>query len=97
MARGILLMKLTDQGIKDIKNAPQRIEQGIKTFEKMGGKLVGFYVVTGEYDYIAIGEAPSEQIFMVFAMGLGTLGFVRTTSVTAYTTDEFTAMVGKLP
>ena len=27
MVRMILLMKLTDQGVKDIKSAPQRIDQ----------------------------------------------------------------------
>jgi uncharacterized protein with GYD domain len=30
------LFKLTDQGIKEIKEAPQRIEEGIKAWEKMG-------------------------------------------------------------
>ena len=54
MVRKVLLMKLTDQGVKDIKGAPQRIEQALQGFEKIGGKLLGFYVVTGEYDYIAI-------------------------------------------
>jgi len=45
MPKSIVLMKLTDKGIKDIKNAPQRIEQGIKGFEAMGGKMIGFYAV----------------------------------------------------
>ena len=39
----ITLMKFTDKGIKDIKSAPQRIEEGIKAWEAMGGKLIGFY------------------------------------------------------
>ncbi len=30
MAHYVLLMKLTDQGIKEVKAAPQRIEAGIK-------------------------------------------------------------------
>ena len=97
MVRSILLIKLTDQGIKDIKNAPQRLEQSIKAFEKMGGKMLGFYVVTGEYDYIAIGESPSEEVGMVFAMGLSAMGNVRTTTLMAFTKEEFAAMVKKLP
>ena len=32
----INLLKLTDQGAKAIKDAPGRIEAGIKAFEKMG-------------------------------------------------------------
>ena len=58
----INLLKLTDQGAKAIKDAPGRIEAGIKAFEKMGGRLIGFYVVTGEYDYIIIGEATSDEV-----------------------------------
>jgi len=97
MVRRILLMKLTDQGIKDIKNAPQRLEQAIKTFEKMGGKVLGFYAVTGEYDYIAIGEAPTEEVSITFAMGLSAMGNVRTTTISAFTKEEFAGMVKKLP
>lgn len=97
MVRKILLMKLTDQGVKDIKGAPERIEQGLQAFEKMGGKILGFYAVTGEYDYIAIGEMPSDEAGMTFVMGLSSLGNVRTTSCTAYTKEEFASMVQKLP
>ena len=35
------LYKLTDQGIKNIKDAPQRIEEAIKAAEAMGGKSFG--------------------------------------------------------
>ena len=97
MVRRILLMKLTDQGAKDIKNAPQRIEQAIKTYEKMGGKMIGFYAVTGKYDYMAIGEYPNDEVGMVFAMGLSALGNVRTTTIQAFTKEEFAEMVKKLP
>jgi len=97
MPRSILLMKLTDQGIKDIKNAPQRIEQGIKTFEAMGGKMIGFYTVLGEYDYVAIGEGPSDEVLMTFVLGLGSQGNVRTTTLKAFTKEEFAEAVKKLP
>ena len=30
----ITLMKLTDQGAKDLKEAPKRIENGLKMFKK---------------------------------------------------------------
>jgi uncharacterized protein with GYD domain len=33
MATHIVLMKLTDQGIKDVKNAPQRIDAAAKAVE----------------------------------------------------------------
>ncbi len=97
MPNYILLMKLTDQGAKAIKEAPGRIETGIKAFEKTGGKIIGFYAVMGEYDYVAVGEAPSDEVATTFSLALGSLGNVRTTSLRAYTKEEFAAMVKKLP
>ena len=97
MPNYVILMKLTDQGAKSIKDAPGRVEAGIKAFEKMGGKVIGFYVVMGEYDYVAVGEAPSDEVATTFALALGSLGNVKTTTLRAYTTEEFTAMVKKLP
>ena len=97
MPKSVILMKLTDQGIKDIKNAPQRIENGIKAFEAMGGKVTGFYAVMGEYDYVAIGESPSEEVSMAFALGLGSQGNVRSTTLRAFTKEEFAETVKRLP
>jgi len=97
MANYVILMKLTDQGAKAIKEGPGRAEAGIKAFEKMGGKVSGFYLVMGEYDYVAIGEAPSDEVAATFALALGSLGNVRTTTLRAYTRDEFAAMAKKLP
>lgn len=52
----IILMNLTEQGIKNIKEAPQRIEATAKALEAVGGKLKDFYTVMGLYDYVAIAE-----------------------------------------
>jgi uncharacterized protein with GYD domain len=91
------LYKLTDQGIKDIKNAPGRVEEAIKGAQAMGGKVLGVYIVAGEYDYVTIGEFPSDQVAMTFALALGSRGNVRTTTVKAFTKEEFAEMVKKLP
>ena len=93
----IMLMKLTEQGVKDIEGAPQRIEQAAKTAEAMGGKMIGFYATMGEYDYVAIGECPSDEVMMTFLLGLGSLGTVRTTTLKAFTKEEFAQLVKRLP
>jgi uncharacterized protein with GYD domain len=90
-------MKLTEQGIKNIKDAPQRVEEGIKGVEAMGGKVTSFYLTMGDYDYVAIAEFPNDEIGMTFLMGLGSQGNVRTTTLKAFTTEHMSEMVGKLP
>ena len=97
MVRRILLMKLTDQGIKSIKDAPSRVEDAIKGAEAMGGKVIGVYSVMGEYDYVTIGEFPSDETQMAFTMALGSRGNVRTTTLKAFTKEEFAQIVKKLP
>ena len=93
----ISLMKLTDQGIKDIKNVPQRLEDNKKAIEAAGGKLIGFYSVMGEYDYVAITEGPSDEMVMTFLLGYGAQGNTRTVTLKAFTQQEFVEMVKKLP
>jgi len=93
----ITLFNLTEQGIKNIKDAPKRIEEGIKAAEAIGGKSIGFYSVMGEYDYVSIGEAPSDEAYMTFLLGIGAQGNVRTTTLKAFTREEFAGMVKKLP
>jgi uncharacterized protein with GYD domain len=90
-------MKLTDQGIKDIKKAPRRIEAATKALEAMGGKLTGFYFTMGEYDYMAIGEAPNDEAALTFLLELGSAGNVRTTTLKAFPKEQLAEMVKKLP
>src|SRR5512144_181640 len=92
----IVLMKLTDQGIRAAKDAPDRIEAGIKSLEALGGKVSGFYATLGEYDYVACVEAPNEAVVMRFLMALGSAGDVRTTTMKALARDEFEAIARKL-
>jgi uncharacterized protein with GYD domain len=91
------LMRLTHQGSKDIANAPAKIEDAIKLYQKMGGKVIGVYMVMGEYDYITIGECPSDEIQAAFALALSAQGNVKTTTVKAFTAKEIPAILKMLP
>ena len=91
------LYKLTEQGIKDIKNAPARIDKGIKGAESMGGKVLGFYSTMGEYDYVGIADFPNDQVAAAFLLSLVSTGTVRTTTMKAFSVEQFKEIVGKLP
>jgi uncharacterized protein with GYD domain len=93
----ITLFNLTEKGVKNIKDAPERIEEGIKTAKSIGGKLIGFYATMGEYDYISIGEGPSDEAYMTFLLGLGAQGYVRTKTLKAFSYEELGKMIAKLP
>ena len=93
----VVLYKLTDQGIRNIKDAPQRMEKGIKALESMGGKVIAIYSVMGEYDYVGIGEMPNDEAALTLALAMGSEGNVRTTTLKAFTKEEFAEIVKKLP
>jgi uncharacterized protein with GYD domain len=97
MPNYIALFRLTDQGIKAIKDSPGRIEAGIKPFQQKEAKLISFCTVMGECDYGAIGQAPSDEVATAFSLAMGSLGNVRTATMEAYTKEEFAAMLKKLP
>jgi len=97
MATYVTLYKFTEQGIKNIKEAPKRYEEGIKQWEAIGGKMIAFYATQGDYDYVGIVEHPDEPTAMAFILGLGSQGNVRTTTLKAYSPEEFAKMVEKIP
>lgn len=93
----IALMKLTDQGAKDVKNLPKRVKLAEKLMAKVGGKIKGLYFAIGEYDCVAIAEAPSDEVACAFLLGLSADGTLRTTTLKAFTLDEFDHIVKTLP
>ena len=93
----VILMNLTDQGVRDVKGAPERVKATAKAVEAAGGKLLSFYSVMGQYDYVAIAEGPSDEIAMAQLLGLGMQGNVRTTTLKAFTEEEFAEILKMLP
>lgn len=93
----VMLYKFTDQGSKTIKDSPGRVEAATKAVEAMGGKSLGVYYLMGEYDLVSIGEMPSDEAALAFALSIGALGNVHTTTLKAFTKEEIAAIVKKLP
>jgi uncharacterized protein with GYD domain len=93
----VILMNLTEQGVKNIKDAPARIGKTAKALEAAGGKLLAFYTLLGPYDYVAIAEGPSDEVALAQLLALGMAGNVKTMTMKAFTTEEFAEILKKLP
>ena len=83
------LMNYTDQGIRNVKDSPKRLDATRKTLQKLGGDVKAFYLTQGTYDGVLIFEVPDEAALTHFLLSTGAAGNVRTTTVRAYTEDEF--------
>jgi uncharacterized protein with GYD domain len=97
MSTYVILMNLTEQGVKNIKDAPARLAESTKALEAAGGKMLAFYMLMGQYDYLAIAEGPGDEVALAQLLGLGMAGNVRTTTLKAFTPQEFAAVLKKLP
>ena len=90
------LYKFTDQGVKNIKDSPQRLKAAIKAFEAKGGKLLGAYYTIGEFDLVVVGEIADEQAGLAHTLATVSLGNVRSTTLRAYTATEFAEIIKKM-
>jgi uncharacterized protein with GYD domain len=95
MAYYILLLKWTEQGIKNIKNSPKRAAAARKEVEKIGGKIT-FYYTFGKYDIVAVLEAPDDEAAMKLGLSFGALGNVRVTTMKAFSEADAAKVIGKL-
>jgi uncharacterized protein with GYD domain len=89
----IILIKLTDQGAKNVKDSPMRVRAAQKEAEKLGGKFTTYFTF-GEYDTVNILEVPSDESALAFVSNLESLGNVKTITLKAFTIEEAEKMIG---
>jgi uncharacterized protein with GYD domain len=92
----INLVSWTDQGVRNIKEAPQRIDAFKKTVQAAGGKLTGFYSTMGKYDIVTIIDAPNDEAIANIVLSTESKGSVRTETLKASTEEQFRTMVAKM-
>jgi uncharacterized protein with GYD domain len=93
--RYIILFRWTDQGIRNVKDTTRRAEAARSEAEKIGCRFTTYWTF-GEYDGIAILEAPNDEAAMEFELKVGSLGNIRTTTLRAFTEEEIARVVDKL-
>lgn len=95
MPHYVTLGKWTDQGIRNVKESPTRAAAAEAMVEKMGGNMQLFYTF-GEYDFVAISEAPDDETALQVALQLGSQGNVRTTTLKAWKTADAAKVIQKI-
>lgn len=58
--------------------------------------MTHFFIVMGEYDYVAIGEVPNDKVAATFSLALSSLGNVKTTTLRAFSKEQFPEMVKRI-
>ena len=96
MPHYVILWNWTDQGIRSVKDSPQRLASFRAQLEKVGGKLVSEYYTMGKYDGVVIVEAPSDETIMSIMLGNASKGNFRSITLKAFPMSETGKIIERL-
>lgn len=97
MTTYISLISFTDQGIRNVKQSPERAQAFRELAEKVGAQVKDIYWTLGSYDIVAILDVPNDEAGMALLLTTGSLGNVRTQTLKAFSADEMKPILGRLP
>jgi uncharacterized protein with GYD domain len=92
----IMLANWTDQGARQVRDSPKRVDAAKKLLVEMGGRFTSFYMTMGDYDLIAVYEAPDDAVAARFVLMLGQMGTVRTRTLKAFPEAAFREIINSL-
>jgi len=96
LATYLLLCNWTEQGLRSIKEAPERRRRATQLAERLGCKIVGVFMTLGQYDLTIRVEAPDDETLARLALSIAAQGNLRTTTLKAFPAEEFEKIVGSL-
>lgn len=95
MATFVSLINWTDQGIKTFRESGKRADAFAEIVQRNGGSVKAIYWTLGEYDLVAITEAPDAEMATAVLLQVGSVGNVRTTTLEAFDRDAFDRIVAR--
>lgn len=84
----VTLVNFTDQGIKNVKDSPDRLQAFRSMAEKQGLKVKDVYYTVGAHDIVTITEGTGEALTAAL-LKVGSMGNIRTQTMRGFSPDEF--------
>jgi uncharacterized protein with GYD domain len=97
MPQYIMLVNLTDQGVRGVKEIPNRQDKSRKTAKQFGVERKTVWMTFGPYDFVHLYEAPNDESMAKFVLALNAIGNVRTTVMRAWDESEHLPLIRQLP
>jgi uncharacterized protein with GYD domain len=92
----VMLANFTDQGIRNIQDSPKRTEAFKSRAKKAGATVKEAFWTLGQYDIVAIVEAPDDVTMTALGLASGKLGNVRTQTLRAFSAADMKNILGKV-
>jgi uncharacterized protein with GYD domain len=84
----LLLTTLTDTGRKALQEDPEILKDFNKETEYMGVKILDQYALLGQYDFVNLVEAPSNEVVAKLAIRLSAKGTTQTLTLAAISIED---------
>lgn len=97
MLNYVALASFTDQGIRSVKDTVKRADAARDMAGRFGVKMKDIYWTQGQYDLVILLEANDEASVSAFSLAIAGAGNVRFQSLRAFSRDEMSGILGKLP
>jgi uncharacterized protein with GYD domain len=91
------LVNYTDQGVRNIKDGPKRLDTAKKLLKDMGGELKAVYLTLGAYDLVTVVEAPNDETVAKFVLTIASAGNIRTVTMKAFPEADYRKLLSTLP
>jgi uncharacterized protein with GYD domain len=92
----VTLANFTDQGIRNVKDSPERLGAFKAMAEKLGVSIKSVHYTVGSYDVVTVVEGSDDAVTTVL-LKLGSLGNIRTQTLRAFSAEEMKKMISKMP
>ena len=84
----VMLTNLTSEGVRTLKNNPNRVTEVNKEVEAIGVKVVSQYATLGPYDFVTIVEAPDDKTMAKVSVELGSRGTMSSQTLAALPAED---------
>jgi uncharacterized protein with GYD domain len=92
----VMLFNLTDQGIRNVKDITMRVEPLRELADSLDITVRNIFWTLGQYDMIAIIEAPNEIAATALGLSIGKAGNARTQTLRAFSQAEMGPILSKV-
>ena len=96
MTTYIMLGNWTDQGIRNVKDSPRRLDAAKKLLQDVGGEFKSFSLTMGDYDIVAVYEASDDAVAARFTLQVAQLGNIRMQTLKAFPEAAYREIIASL-
>ena len=96
MATYVLLASYTDQGIRAVKDTVKRTAAVADMAKKAGLTMKESYWTLGQFDVVAVFEAPDDESMTALSLSVARLGNAKTQTLRAFSSKEMEGILAKM-